>query len=193
MHFMLREWLVGCLTALTNYSMYAIQDGTHLSGPIHFTSLIRPISFFLFCLCADEFVGSGSGRIEWQHCFLSSYIDCHIARARRTRYPARQRARVQRVKYAKHTHDAPTCLPLQFYRKSTPQPVVAITTRSYKHGQIVRRLTAVGSAVSLPVAASFQLIQHSPKNWNSNVVRCHNHIARHGLRSPCLDHIRPLL
>ncbi|KAI0269704.1 hypothetical protein BGY98DRAFT_1012690 [Russula aff. rugulosa BPL654] len=146
MHFMLREWLVGCLTALTNYSMYAIQDGTHLSGPIHFTSLIRPISFFLFCLCADEFVGSGSGRIEWQHCFLSSYIDCHIARARRTRYPARQRARVQRVKYAKHTHDAPTCLPLQFYRKSTPQPVVAITTRSYKHGQIVRRLTAVGSA-----------------------------------------------
>ncbi|KAN0128026.1 Stretch-activated cation channel Mid1, partial [Lactarius tabidus] len=32
------EWLVGQLTALTNYSVYAIQDGTRLSGPIYFTT-----------------------------------------------------------------------------------------------------------------------------------------------------------
>ncbi|KAF8269120.1 stretch-activated Ca2+-permeable channel component-domain-containing protein [Lactarius quietus] len=33
-----REWLVGQLTALTNFSVYAIQDGTRLSGPIYFTT-----------------------------------------------------------------------------------------------------------------------------------------------------------
>ncbi|KAF8493803.1 stretch-activated Ca2+-permeable channel component-domain-containing protein [Russula emetica] len=33
-----REWLVGRLAALTNYSVYAIQDGTRLSGPIYFTT-----------------------------------------------------------------------------------------------------------------------------------------------------------
>ncbi|KAI0245821.1 stretch-activated Ca2+-permeable channel component-domain-containing protein [Lactifluus subvellereus] len=33
-----REWLVGGLAALTNYSVYAVQDGTRLSGPIYFTT-----------------------------------------------------------------------------------------------------------------------------------------------------------
>ncbi|KAI9450486.1 stretch-activated Ca2+-permeable channel component-domain-containing protein [Lactarius psammicola] len=33
-----REWLVGQLTPLTNYSVYAIQDGTRLGGPIYFTT-----------------------------------------------------------------------------------------------------------------------------------------------------------
>ncbi|KAI0300053.1 stretch-activated Ca2+-permeable channel component-domain-containing protein [Multifurca ochricompacta] len=33
-----REWLVGQLTPLTNYSVYAIQDGTRLSGPLYFTT-----------------------------------------------------------------------------------------------------------------------------------------------------------
>jgi len=33
-----REWLVGRLAPLTNYSVYAIQDGTRLSGPIFFTT-----------------------------------------------------------------------------------------------------------------------------------------------------------
>jgi calcium channel MID1 len=33
-----KEWLVGQLEPLTNYSVYAIQDGTRLSGPIYFTT-----------------------------------------------------------------------------------------------------------------------------------------------------------
>ena len=33
-----REWLVGRLAPLTNYSVYAIQDGTRLSGPIYFAT-----------------------------------------------------------------------------------------------------------------------------------------------------------
>ena len=33
-----REWLVGRLSPLTNYSVYAIQNGTRLSGPIYFTT-----------------------------------------------------------------------------------------------------------------------------------------------------------
>ncbi|KAI0275521.1 stretch-activated cation channel Mid1 [Russula aff. rugulosa BPL654] len=33
-----REWLVGRLATLTNYSVYAIQDGTRLSGPIYFAT-----------------------------------------------------------------------------------------------------------------------------------------------------------
>ena len=33
-----REWLVGRLEPLTNYSVYAIQDGTRLSGPMYFTT-----------------------------------------------------------------------------------------------------------------------------------------------------------
>ncbi|KAH8993747.1 stretch-activated Ca2+-permeable channel component-domain-containing protein [Lactarius akahatsu] len=33
-----KEWLVGLLTPLTNYSVYAIQDGTRLGGPIYFTT-----------------------------------------------------------------------------------------------------------------------------------------------------------
>ncbi|KAI0286249.1 stretch-activated cation channel Mid1 [Russula brevipes] len=33
-----REWLVGRLEPLANYSVYAIQDGTRLSGPIYFTT-----------------------------------------------------------------------------------------------------------------------------------------------------------
>ncbi|KAH9032281.1 stretch-activated Ca2+-permeable channel component-domain-containing protein [Lactarius pseudohatsudake] len=33
-----KEWLVGLLTPLTNYSVYAIQDGTRLAGPIYFTT-----------------------------------------------------------------------------------------------------------------------------------------------------------
>ncbi|KAI0259513.1 stretch-activated Ca2+-permeable channel component-domain-containing protein [Gloeopeniophorella convolvens] len=32
------EWLVGRLAPLTNYSMYAIQDGTRLSGPAYFST-----------------------------------------------------------------------------------------------------------------------------------------------------------
>ncbi|KAH9979834.1 stretch-activated cation channel Mid1 [Russula compacta] len=32
------EWLVGGLAPLTNYSVYAIQDDTHLSGPLYFTT-----------------------------------------------------------------------------------------------------------------------------------------------------------
>ena len=42
-----REWLVGQLTPLTNYSVYAIQDGTRLSGPIYFTTK-SGTSLFLF-------------------------------------------------------------------------------------------------------------------------------------------------
>ncbi|KAI9439066.1 stretch-activated Ca2+-permeable channel component-domain-containing protein [Lactarius indigo] len=38
-----REWLVGQLTPLTNYSVYAIQDGTRLGGPIYFTT--KSVSF----------------------------------------------------------------------------------------------------------------------------------------------------
>ena len=41
------EWLVGQLTALTNYSVYAIQDGTRLSGPIYFTTK-SGVCFFCF-------------------------------------------------------------------------------------------------------------------------------------------------
>ena len=33
-----KEWLVGQLTPLTNYSVYAIQDDTRLSGPMYFTT-----------------------------------------------------------------------------------------------------------------------------------------------------------
>ena len=46
-----REWLVGQLTALTNFSVYAIQDGTRLSGPIYFTTKSGAsffLTFFLF-------------------------------------------------------------------------------------------------------------------------------------------------
>lgn len=50
-----REWLVGRLAALTNYTVYAIQDDTRLSGPIYFTTksgLCRLffLFFFLFWL-----------------------------------------------------------------------------------------------------------------------------------------------
>ena len=47
-----REWLVGRLAALTNYSVYAIQDGTRLSGPIYFTTKSGscPLFFFVFGL-----------------------------------------------------------------------------------------------------------------------------------------------
>jgi calcium channel MID1 len=33
-----QEWLVGRLEPLTNYTVYAIRDGTRLSGPIYFTT-----------------------------------------------------------------------------------------------------------------------------------------------------------
>ena len=44
------EWLVGQLTALTNYSVYAIQDGTRLSGPIYFTTKSGATFFCFFVL-----------------------------------------------------------------------------------------------------------------------------------------------
>ena len=52
-----REWLVGRLAPLTNYSVYAIQDGTRLSGPIYFTTKSGaypppPLGAFLYmCVC----------------------------------------------------------------------------------------------------------------------------------------------
>jgi hypothetical protein len=50
------EWLVGQLTALTNYSVYAIQDGTRLSRPIYFTTKSGTSFFCFFVLNAE---GSG--------------------------------------------------------------------------------------------------------------------------------------
>lgn len=49
-----REWLVGRLSPLTNYSVYAIQDGTRLSGPIYFAtkSGMRSCLPFQFGLCS---------------------------------------------------------------------------------------------------------------------------------------------
>ncbi len=46
------EWLIGQLELLTNYSVYAIQDGTRLSGPIYFTTK-SSVSFSLcvWCVC----------------------------------------------------------------------------------------------------------------------------------------------
>ena len=49
-----REWLVGRLATLTNYSVYAIQDGTRLSGPIYFATKSGLWSFISYLvLCAD--------------------------------------------------------------------------------------------------------------------------------------------
>jgi hypothetical protein len=55
-----REWLVGRLAVLTNYSVYAIQDGTRLSGPIFFTTKSGLCRLFLFGLCADVTPSDGS-------------------------------------------------------------------------------------------------------------------------------------
>jgi len=49
-----REWLVGRLAALTNYSVFAVQDSTRLSGPIYFTTKSGSccLSFpYLICVC----------------------------------------------------------------------------------------------------------------------------------------------
>jgi hypothetical protein len=70
-----REWLVGRLAALTNYSVYAIQDGTRLSGPIYFTTKsgmcrLLPFFFSLFHLCADVTVVLVSNWVNGSVVFL---------------------------------------------------------------------------------------------------------------------------
>lgn len=43
-----REWLVGSLATLTNYTVYAIQDDTRLSEPLYFTTKSGLCRLFLF-------------------------------------------------------------------------------------------------------------------------------------------------
>jgi hypothetical protein len=114
-------------------------------------------------------------------------MDYHIARERRTRYPFpnHQTARPHTMRQICQTHWQSPCSPTspilpQVY---SPQPAVAITTRPYKHVQIVRTLTAVGSVPSrYPVAASFHKINSNNNISNNNRFNPHFHHSHRALR-----------
>jgi len=123
----------------------------------------------------------------------SSYMGCHIARGRRTRYPFpnHQTARAHTMRQICQTHSRRPCSPTspilpQVY---SPQPAVAISTRPYKHVGTVRMLTAVGSVPSrYPVAASFHKINSNSNsssnsnNSNSRRLYPHSHHSHRALQ-----------
>ena len=112
----------------------------------------------------------------------SSYMGCHIVRPRRTRCPflSHQTARQHTMRQICQTRSRRPCSPTspilpQVY---SPLPAVAITTPPYKRVQIVRTLTAIGSAPSrYPVAASFHRINNSNNNCFYNPHSRHSHRA----------------
>lgn len=179
-----REWLVGRLAALTNYSVYAIQDGTRLSGPIYFTTK-SGLWFFIFGLCADA---DAWVRMAPQRRFLaSSCMDCRIARARRTRYPFpnHQITRPHTTRRICQARSRRPCSPTSptLPRVCSPQPAAATTTRPCKHARTVRTRTAVGSAPSrYPDAASFRKINSNSNNGNNSPSCPRSRRSRRALR-----------
>lgn len=132
------------------------------------------------------------GRNGWQRRFLaSSYMDCHIARPRRTRYPFpnHQTARPHTMRQICQTHSRRPCSPTSpiLPQVCSSQPAVAISTRHYKHVRIVRPRTVVGFVPSrCPVAASFHKTNSNSGNGNNNnnnkPLYPHSHRSHRALR-----------
>lgn len=119
-------------------------------------------------------------------------MDYHIARPRRTLYPFlnHQTAHPHTMRricqpISRHPSSHTSRILPQVY---SPQLVVAIDIRPYKHVQIVRRLIAVGSAPSrYPVAASLHKFNCS----NNNRFKPHSCHSRRALRRGTLRWATP--
>jgi len=123
-------------------------------------------------------------------------MDYHIALGRRIRYPFpnHQTARPHTMRRIYRPASRRPCSPTspilpQVY---SPQPAVAITTRPYKHVQIVRRLIAIGSVPPrYRVAASFHKVNSNYNVSNNSHFNPHSHHNHRALRRGTLRWATP--
>ncbi len=179
-----REWLVGRLAALTNYTVYAIQDGTRLSGPIFFTTKSGSSRLFP-CPIWTRFTDTSQSLQHRSH--ASSCMGCRIVRVRRTRCPSRNHliARLHTMRQIYQTHSPRPSSPTSpiLPQVCSPPPAVATATRPCKRVQIANRLIVAGSVPSrYPVAASFHKINSSSNSSNNKCLNLHSHHNHRALR-----------
>ena len=184
-----REWLVGRLSPLTNYSVYAIKDGTRLSGPMYFTTKSGLCRVFLFQF--DCVLTTGQRRS-----LVSSCTPCRIARGRHTlcHSPNRPTARPCIMHQIYRTHSRPRCLLTSRIspQACSPSPAVVITTRPCKRVQIARRLTAAGFVPSRYPAVASSHRNSNSSSHNNNHSRCpHSYHSRRARRRATLHWATP--